>query len=361
MKTEVLPITEESLQKAREIILAGGLVAFPTETVYGLGANALDAEAVRGIFAAKGRPSDNPLIVHVGEKAQIPALVREIPAGADKLMDAFMPGPITVVMPKKPCIPDCVTGGIDTVGIRLPEHPGAQAFLRACGVPIAAPSANTSGKPSPTTAAHVLEDMDGRIPLILDGGPCTGGVESTVISLCGEKPLLLRPGLVSHEMLESVLGEVRIHPAVLENGRVDRAASPGMKYKHYSPKARVLIVDAPAHDAAKLYDLAEKSGRRPVLLWHEEALPGFGNRAARPLLSHGNSAQAAQNLFALLRQADEEGFDTVLITAVTKAGAGLSVMNRMLRAAAFTVISSSEAEAMTAETLKNRLTFSAPN
>ena len=359
MKTEVLPITPASLQKARDIILAGGLVAFPTETVYGLGANALDAEAVKGIFIAKGRPSDNPLIVHVGEKSQIPALVREIPAGADKLMDAFMPGPITIVMPKQPCIPDCVTGGIDTVGIRLPEHPGARAFLRACGVPIAAPSANTSGKPSPTTAAHVFEDMNGKIPLILDGGPCTGGVESTVISLCGEKPLLLRPGLVSHEMLESVLGEVRIHPAVLENGKVDHAASPGMKYKHYSPKARVLIVDAPAKDAAKLYDLAKRLGRKPVLFWREEELSAFGDRASRPLLSHDDSAEAAQKLFALLRQADEENFDTVLITAVTKAGAGLSVMNRMLRAAAFTVISREEAQTMTEEKLRNRLTLNA--
>ena len=357
MKTEILDLDENSCKKGAEIINSGGLVAFPTETVYGLGASVFDTKAIKSIYTAKGRPSDNPLIVHVADKEHIEQVAREISTNARMLIDKFMPGPITVVLPKRKEIPDCVTGGIDTVGVRIPEHKGARMFLKACNVPIPAPSANSSGKPSPTTAKHVFDDLSGKIPLILDGGACTGGVESTVISLCGETPLLLRPGLVSHEMLESVLGHVDIHPAVLENGKVDRAASPGMKYKHYSPKARVLIVDGDINCCEKLYALCIKINRNPIVLWNGEEIENSKMHCA-PLMNHNDTYTAAKNLFALLRHADDSGFDTVLISAVDKSGAGLSVMNRMLRAAAFTVLTGDKIADINESTLKTVLQIS---
>ncbi len=356
MKTELLKLDDDSCKEAGKIIKNGGIVAFPTETVYGLGASVFNEEAVKSIYTAKGRPSDNPLIVHVAKKEQICQVAREINKNAQLLIDKFMPGPITIVLPKRKEIPDCVTGGIDTVGIRIPLHEGARKFIAACGCPIPAPSANSSGKPSPTSAKHVFDDLNGKIPLILDGGECAGGVESTVISLCGETPLLLRPGLITHEMLESVLGHVDIHPAVLENNKVDKAASPGMKYKHYSPLARVLIVDGKIESAVKLYGMAEQMGKKPLIMWNSEELKNFGGNSYA-LLEHNDSAIAAKNLFSLLRKADDEGFDTVFITSVDKKGAGLSVMNRMLRAAAFTVLSQSEIENITSEELKNRITL----
>ncbi len=342
MKTEMVALTADSCRRAAALIRAGETVAFPTETVYGLGADALNEAAVQKIYAAKGRPSDNPLIVHVAKKEQISLLAADVPAPARKLIDTFMPGPITVVLKKRACIPACVTAGGDTVGIRIPQHEGARAFLEACGCPVAAPSANSSGKPSPTRAAHVLEDLAGRIPMILDGGPCSGGVESTVISVCGDKPLLLRPGLVSYEQLCCVLGEVSIHPSVLKAGVVDQAASPGMKYKHYSPKARVVIVQASPVCACALYDAAAALGKKPVLLWEKEAAAVFKERSAFALFEKRDSALAAQNLFAFLRDMDEKGYNIIFVQAVDTHGAGLSVMNRLLRASGFTVLTEKE-------------------
>lgn len=344
MKTEVLEINENSLKKAGELIRNGEVVAFPTETVYGLGANVFNEDAVKKIFEAKNRPMDNPLIVHVASKEDILKVAREIPSNAQMLIDKFMPGPITIVLPKRKEIPMCVTGGIDTVGIRIPEHIGAREFIKACGCPIPAPSANSSGKPSPTSAQHVFEDLNGRIPLILDGGECNCGVESTVISLCGETPLLLRPGMITYEMLCEVLGKVDIHPSVLENNKVDKAASPGMKYKHYSPKARVIIVDGNFDTATRFYDFAFCNKKNPVIIWAEEDLRVFGTRNTISLYSNKDARIAAKNLFRLLRECDEKGFDTVFITAVSNKGAGLSVMNRMLRAAAFTVLNDNSCE-----------------
>ncbi len=355
MKTEVLKLDEYSAKLAAELIASGETVAFPTETVYGLGADVFNEDAVKKIFAAKGRPNDNPLIVHVANKKQIYDVASEISGAAQRLIDKFMPGPITVVLPKRKEIPYSVTAGIDTVGVRLPEHEGARLFIEKCKRPIPAPSANSSGKPSPTCAQHVFDDLNGRIPLILDGGACSGGVESTVISLCGDTPLLLRPGLVTHEMLESVIGKVDIHPAVLENNKVDKAASPGMKYKHYSPKARVLIIDAGISEAVKLYDMLVSAGRRPVIMWNDAELALIGARGGYALMNDFDSSVAAKRLFELLRRSDDEGFDTVLITSVQKGGAGLSVMNRMLRAAAFTVLNGDDIRSMNGERLKNVL------
>ncbi len=336
MITEVLPITEESLKKAREIILSGGVVAFPTETVYGLGANALNEDAVKKIFKAKGRPSDNPLIVHVAEKDKIAQLVEAVSPEAEKVIESFMPGPITVVMPKSKIVPDAVTAGGKTVGVRIPASIEARKFLLAVGVPIAAPSANTSSRPSPTSAQHVFEDLNGKIPLILDGGECSGGVESTVVSMIEGGAMLLRPGLVTVEQLSKVVGKVEIHPSVLADGKVDSVASPGMKYKHYSPVARVIIVNDDILFAKQIYSYLKSIGKNPVLLWQNDKNIIDENHYC--FFEQNNKIEAAKNLFALLRKADSEGYNIVLAQGLDTKGEGLSVMNRLLRAAAFTVI-----------------------
>lgn len=317
MKTQLLKACPESLEKGAEIIRAGGLVAFPTETVYGLGADAMNGEAVNGIFRAKGRPNDNPLIVHVCSKEQMKEL-GYWNDNAEAVYEAFMPGPITMVLKKKQLPPE-VTAGLDTVGLRFPVHPDAQKFLALAG-PVAAPSANLSGKPSPTCAQHVFTDFDGKIPLIIDGGECGVGVESTVISLA-ERPVLLRPGGITPEQLKAVLPDMYIHEAVLKNITLDAVASPGMKYKHYAPEARVVLTRS---DGKALLADALAHGIRAEL---------FGDERAEV---------QAHELFARLRQADEMGLELVIFSAPSCDGVGLSVMNRLLRASAFTVLSPGE-------------------
>lgn len=317
MKTQLLKACPESLEKGAEIIRAGGLVAFPTETVYGLGADAMNGEAVNSIFRAKGRPNDNPLIVHVCSKEQMKEL-GYWNDNAEAVYEAFMPGPITMVLKKKQLPPE-VTAGLDTVGLRFPVHPDAQKFLALAG-PVAAPSANLSGKPSPTCAQHVFTDFDGKIPLIIDGGECGVGVESTVISLA-ERPVLLRPGGITPEQLKAVLPDMYIHEAVLKNIALDAVASPGMKYKHYAPQARVVLTRS---DGKALLADALAHGIRAEL---------FGDERAEV---------QAHELFARLRQADEMGLELVIFSTPSCDGVGLSVMNRLLRASAFTVLSPGE-------------------
>ena len=317
MKTQLLKACPESLEKSAEIIRAGGLVAFPTETVYGLGADAMNGEAVNSIFRAKGRPNDNPLIVHVCSKEQMKEL-GYWNDNAEAVYEAFMPGPITMVLKKKQLPPE-VTAGLDTVGLRFPVHPDAQKFLALAG-PVAAPSANLSGKPSPTCAQHVFTDFDGKIPLIIDGGECGVGVESTVISLA-ERPVLLRPGGITPEQLKAVLPDMYIHEAVLKNITLDAVASPGMKYKHYAPQARVVLTRS---DGKALLADALAHGVRAEL---------FGDERAEV---------QAHELFARLRQADAMGLELVIFSAPSCDGVGLSVMNRLLRASAFTVLSPGE-------------------
>lgn len=317
MKTQLLKACPESLEKGAEIIRAGGLVAFPTETVYGLGADAMNGEAVNSIFRVKGRPNDNPLIVHVCSKEQMKEL-GYWNDNAEAVYEAFMPGPITMVLKKKQLPPE-VTAGLDTVGLRFPVHPDAQKFLALAG-PVAAPSANLSGKPSPTCAQHVLTDFDGKMPLIIDGGECGVGVESTVISLA-ERPVLLRPGGITPEQLKAVLPDMYIHEAVLKNITLDAVASPGMKYKHYAPQARVVLTRS---DGKALLADALAHGIRAEL---------FGDERAEV---------QAHELFARLRQADEMGLELVIFSTPSCDGVGLSVMNRLLRASAFTVLSPGE-------------------
>lgn len=332
MNTKILTTSKEDIALAGEIIKNGGLVAFPTETVYGLGANALNENAVKGIFAAKGRPTDNPLIVHVSKKEDIASLVEEIPPKAKRLIDAFFPGPITVILNKSELINRTVSGGLDTVAVRMPENEIARAVIEAAGVPVAAPSANTSGLPSPTRARHVIDDMNGKIDAIVDGGDCKFGVESTVISLADEKPIILRPGAVTKEMIEEIIGEVELSSAVLsEMKQGEKAASPGMKYKHYSPKAKIILVDADKQTYEKFVNSKKDAF----------ALCFDGDNINIPKLTfgkEGDDLSQAKLLFDKLRELDELGAKKVYARLPQKSGVGMAVLNRLIRAAAFNVI-----------------------
>ena len=342
MQTELLPVTESALARAGELIRAGSLVAFPTETVYGLGANALDADAVGRIFAAKGRPGDNPLIVHISAPDQLPPLITGAPSPAARsLMDACWPGPMTLIFPRSPAVPTAVTAHLSTVAVRYPAHPAARALIDAARRPIAAPSANRSGRPSPTTAGHVLEDMDGRIPLILDGGPCEVGLESTVIDVTGDTPRILRPGGVTPERIAEICGGVAVDDAVLRPLREgERPRSPGMKYRHYAPTGALTIVrgdpDAVIDRIRRLYDDALAGGKRPLILALEDHIPAYGERRA---LSLGPDAAAmAHAIFARLRDADALNADAIFSEATDTTGLGLAVMNRLERAAGFHIV-----------------------
>ena len=342
MITRTLKPSAAVLAEAAALIRAGALVGFPTETVYGLGANALDSDAVAAIFAAKGRPGDNPLIAHIAQLEQLSPLISGEPSPAARaLMDAFWPGPLTLIFPKSVAVPRRTTAGLDTVAIRMPSHPVAQALILRCGLPIAAPSGNRSGRPSPTTAAHMLEDMDGRVPLIIDGGSCGVGVESTVVDVTGEVPRVLRPGGVTPEQIEAVCGACEVDPSVMRPlGEGEKPRSPGMKYRHYAPAGELTIYrGAPEAVAAAIcaaYDRAESERNRALILAMDANLPRYGERRARSL---GQDAkQAAKRLFAALREADALRADVILAEAVDDAGIGLAVMNRMGRAAAFHIV-----------------------
>ncbi len=335
METKVLQPTEAALAEAAELLRTGQLVAFPTETVYGLGADALNADAVRAIFAAKGRPADNPLIVHIWDRSQLDALC-EPTETALRLMDRFWPGPLTVLCRKKQAVPEVVTAGLDTVGMRMPSHPVARAMLKAAGVPVAAPSANLSTRPSPTTAAHVLEDMDGRIPLILDGGACDFGVESTVLDASGPVPVILRPGAVTREMVAGLVGACEVADSVMRPLKEGEAApSPGMRHRHYAPKGRLTIYRGSAEAVAQAIRQAYDAEENAVILALDAHIPMYGGR--RTLSMGATLLDAAHHLFAGLREADHRGYTRLLAEAVSEEAVGLAVMNRMARAAAFDV------------------------
>lgn len=335
-KTRLLTGDSLGIQEAAALLRAGELVGIPTETVYGLAANALDGGAVGRIFTAKGRPQDNPLIVHIADIEELPPLAAEIPELAKKLAKAYWPGPLTMIFRKSALIPDEVSAGLSTVAVRMPYHPLARAVIRAAGVPLAAPSANLSGSPSPTTAAHVMADMAGRIPAVLDGGECAVGVESTVVDITGPTPCLLRPGGVTPSMLAAVAGGVSVNPAVvnrLPDGAV--AASPGMKYKHYAPKAHVVLVrGTPAAYAA----FVNSHRTEPVTAM---CFDGEEGALRVPYITYGrreDSAEQAHRVFDALRRLDEIGAGTVYCACPPEEGVGLAVYNRLLRAAAFEVI-----------------------
>ena len=330
---DALADREQAAAEAANLLRQGGLVIIPTETVYGLAANALDPAAVAGIFAAKGRPSDNPLIVHIDRLEMLHPLVRQLPPTVQALADAFWPGPLTLVLPKSSMVPDITSGGLDTVAVRMPSHTTAREIIRLSGLPLAAPSANRSGSPSPTTAQHCIDDMMGRVDAIVTDEDCQVGVESTVLSLTGQVPMLLRPGGITHQQLEQILGRVELHPSItaqLKPG--DTAASPGMKYKHYAPAAEVTIL----HGSSEAFaDFVNRQAQPGVFaLCFEEDVA----KITAPCITYGRAdapETQAHHLFDALRKLDEEGAKTVYAHAPRPEGIGLAVYNRLLRAAAF--------------------------
>ena len=337
IKTELRPADAAGIARGAELLRQGELVALPTETVYGIAADARNGEAVKKIFVAKGRPQDNPLIVHIAGPDMLPGLVSEVPERAQLLMAAFCPGPLTIIMPRGPEVAAECCAGLDTVGIRMPSHPVVQAIIRQSGCAFAAPSANLSGKPSPTNAQDVFTDMDGRLPLILDGGECAVGVESTVISVVGEKPTLFRPGHITLEELERALGEeVEVSKAILEKlpeGAVVR--SPGMKYKHYAPKADVTLLEG-SFEQFKAYVDAHADQNPSCLCFTGEA-----EKLGVPCVEYGregDGADQAKHIFRSLRALDEQGDSVVYARCPQKDGLSMAVYNRLIRAAAFRVI-----------------------
>jgi len=332
---------EKGIEEGARLIQQGDVVAFPTETVYGLGANALDEKAVAKIFAAKGRPNDNPLILHVSDPTEVDALA-EVTGQAKRLMDAFWPGPLTVILKKKDIVPPAATANLPTVAVRMPQNAGALSLIRASGVPIAAPSANTSGRPSPTTAQHVLADLSGKIPLVLDGGPCKWGLESTVVTLVGD-PAVLRPGAITPGMLSAVIGEVKIAPAALAPLKEgETAASPGMKYRHYAPRARVYIAagEDVAATAAALYDGCVARGQKACILASRQTCGFYAGRVYDIIGDRTAPETFCANLFAALRRADGANFQSIILEALPADALGLAYMNRALRAAGFRVCTS---------------------
>lgn len=340
MKTEIIKVSLDSidiLKKGAKLIREGELVAIPTETVYGLGANAYDSEACKRIFEAKGRPGDNPLIVHI----QSPEQAEEISVTNSlyyKLAKRFMPGALTIILPKKPIIPDTVTAGLDSVAIRCPENEIARKLIELSERPIAAPSANSSGKPSPTTAKHVFDDLQGKIPLILDGGECRVGVESTVVKITENSIVLLRPGEITVEMLKEVCDNVTVASAVKEELKAnEKPLSPGMKYKHYAPKASLYLIDDRYIDFIKFAKDKQANENCAIMCYNEE-IELLENKNLLPVGKRKDIKMQTHNLFILLRKADDLGVDTVYAHLPSDEGESLAIYNRMIRACAHHVL-----------------------
>lgn len=335
---------DEELEEACRILQKGGLVAFPTETVYGLGGDAMHPEASAKIYAAKGRPSDNPLIVHIADMDALEDIAQSVPEAAVKLADHFWPGPLTMIFPKKEAVPKSTTGGLETVAVRMPSHPVARALIRESGVYIAAPSANTSGRPSPTKAEHVKEDLDGRIDMILDGGTVGIGLESTIVDLSTGVPTILRPGYITGEMLEDVLGEVQVDPAILSQKMNPNivAKAPGMKYRHYAPKGQMTIIEG---DTGKVVDeinrlVKEKTdeGCSVAVIATEETKDAYACANVRSVGSRATEGSIAAGLYDILREMDHIGAEYIYAESFEKDTLGKAIMNRMLKAAAYHVI-----------------------
>ena len=339
MKTKLL--TERELDTAAAILRDGGLVGIPTETVYGLGANGLNEEAVKNIFAAKGRPQDNPLILHIPDVSWLERYCKDIPLTAYRLAEAYWPGPMTMILYHKDLVPQAVTAGLDTVGMRCPAHKLCRDIIAAAGVPVAAPSGNTSGRPSPTTAQHMLEDMDGKIDAIVDGGPCAVGVESTIIDLTCQPPRLLRPGGITLEQLRSVLGEVEVDPAVTRlMGAGEKPKAPGMKYRHYAPKAPVTVVTGDPKKSARY--IADHAAPEDGVICFDEFLSLFTGRSqTRPVMDlgpAGNKEEQARHIFDALRSFDHTQVRAIWAQCPDSKGIGLAITNRLNKAAGFHII-----------------------
>ena len=347
MKTQIEKIDknkidEEILARAGEILKQGGLVAFPTETVYGLGANALDEEAARKTYAAKGRPSDNPLIVHIADVEDLSAIVETIPEKAKRVMAKFWPGPLTLIFHKKDIVPLGTTGGLQTVAVRMPEDEIARGLIRAAGGYVSAPSANTSGRPSPSTAQHVADDMDGKIEMIIDGGSVEIGVESSILDMTVDPPMILRPGAITKEMLEEVIGTVTVDTALLSDASGAAPKAPGMKYRHYAPKAQLMIVNGEPKEAVRaIKQIAyeqERLGYKVGIIATTETLGSYTRGVIKTIGSRSNEGSIAKNLYKVLREFDEEDVDYIYSEAFDAEGMGIAIMNRLDKAAGHHVI-----------------------
>ena len=349
MKTEVEKITNllteedrKKIEEAGRILKDGGLVAFPTETVYGLGADALNPEASKKIYAAKGRPSDNPLIVHISNMGALEKITSDIPEKARKMAKHFWPGPLTMIFPKSEQVPLETTGGLNTVAVRMPNHPIALALIDAGGGYIAAPSANTSGKPSPTRAEHVALDMDGRIPMILDGGAVGIGIESTIVDFSTTVPMILRPGYVTPEMIREIIGEVRMDPGLVIDDPTVHPKAPGMKYKHYAPKADLILVNGVQEKVVeKINELvceAEKSGKKTGVIGTDETCGLYQAGVVKSIGSRKDEDAIARHLYGILREFDDLNVDMIYSESFSTPRIGQAIMNRMLKAAGHQVI-----------------------
>lgn len=375
---DVENLKDEVLLEAAQILRDGGLVAFPTETVYGLGGNALDKEAAKKIYAAKGRPSDNPLIAHISCMEELAPLVREIPEAGRKLAEKFWPGPLTLVFPKSERVPFGTTGGLETVAVRMPKDPVANRLIRLAGVPVAAPSANTSGRPSPTTAEHVWQDLAGKIEMLVDGGPVGIGLESTIVDVSEGKPVILRPGAITREMLEEVLGQVELDPAITGPVKADvRPKAPGMKYRHYAPKGDLVLIELKEETVKELHQPGsvlygqvsrwmeeyevqgkrdkresfymawrvnreavemEKKGMRVGVICTEETAGVYTAGVRRSIGKRSSEGSIAHNLYAVLREFDDLGVDVIYSESFSEDHLGQAIMNRLNKAAGYHII-----------------------
>lgn len=342
MDTQIVQLNERHMQEdllrqAGEIIKAGGLVAFPTETVYGLGGDALNPESSRKIYAAKGRPSDNPLIVHICQMEDLSYIVKEIPEAARKLAEAFWPGPLTMIFHKSPAVPSETTGGLATVAVRMPSHKTALSFIREAGGYVAAPSANRSGRPSPTCAKYVVEDMAGRIEMIIDGGDVEIGLESTIIDMTEEEPVILRPGYITKEMLEEVLCSVREDRTMMsdESGQVPKA--PGMKYRHYAPKGSLVIVDGEGEQVTayinEQLERLRREGHRTGVIGTDATIAHYRGDVCKSAGNREDESTIAKELYRILREFDDEEVTAIFSESFDTAGIGQAIMNRLLKAA----------------------------
>jgi L-threonylcarbamoyladenylate synthase len=334
-------IDEKVMEEAGELLKSGALVAFPTETVYGLGANALDEKAAAKIYAAKGRPSDNPLIIHIADMESLGLITEEIPKAAYLLAEKFWPGPLTMVMKKSEVVPYGTTGGLDTVAVRMPSHPIALEMIRHGGGYIAAPSANTSGRPSPTLASHVADDMDGIIPMILDGGAVGIGIESTIVDLTEEIPTILRPGFITKEMLEEVVGEVQIDKGLSADAKTPPKA-PGMKYRHYAPKAELIIVEGAEKSVIeKINQLTEMNLKEEIVtgvIGTEETVSKYHAKIVKSMGTRNDELSISSHLYSILREFDESDAQVIYSESFEEGAMGNAIMNRLLKAAGHKII-----------------------
>lgn len=347
MKTEIVKIDEEQIDqeaiaRAGEILKRGGLVAFPTETVYGLGGDALNENSSRLIYAAKGRPSDNPLIVHITNMEALKKIVTEIPPAARKLAERYWPGPLTMIFHKSSAVPLATTGGLDTVAVRMPSHKTARAMIDAAGGYIAAPSANRSGRPSPTVARYVIEDLDGLVDMIIDGGEVNIGLESTIIDLTGEVPTILRPGYVTQDMLTETLGLVDVDRTILDANSHQVPKAPGMKYRHYAPKGNLSIVEGEPERVVSYINerisALQKEGRKTGVIATDETVARYHGDDIKSVGSRRDEEVIARHLFRILREFDDDNVEVMFTESFETAGIGQAIMNRLLKAAGHQVI-----------------------